>query len=223
MARLIRQHIGRSGGAVLAVVLFLLMPLARPGSGLPPASAAMQQEGAAAATPFDRLFIDMMVPHHMSATAMAQIALTRAQHAQIKSLARAIIAAQTKEIGQMKQWRAAWYGSAVTPPMDKMPMLPGLAMGMMDTMGDIARLKTATPFDKAFIDAMMPHHQMAIAAAKLELAHGSHSPITALALAVIEDQAREIGLMTAYRELWYGTGAMPSMSGLNNDATHAAG
>ncbi len=114
----------------------------------------------------------------------------------------------------MKRWRAAWYGSAATPPVDRMPMLPGLSIGMSDMGGDVARLKTATPFDKAFIAAMMPHHQLAIAAAKLELAHGSHSQLKALALAIIEDQARELGLMTAYSELWYATSTMPGMNGM---------
>jgi hypothetical protein len=64
--------------------------------------------------PFDRQFIDMMVPHHQGAVAMAHIALTRAQHPQIKWPARSIIAAQEAEIRQMTAWRKAWYGSATT-------------------------------------------------------------------------------------------------------------
>jgi len=66
-------------------------------------------------TPFDQQFIDMMAPHHQSAVAMAQIALTRTQHPQIKSLARSIIADQGSEIAQMKTWRTAWYVSSTTP------------------------------------------------------------------------------------------------------------
>ncbi len=205
----IHRPVRRALGAAL---LLMVVSLAQVGGVRPSAATAtVQHSRITAAAPFDRLFIDMMAPHHMSAVAMAQIALTRAQHLQIKTLARLIIAAQNKEIAQMKAWRAAWYGSAATPPMDKMPMLPGMSMGMMTTMGDIARLKTATPFDRAFIDAMLPHHQMAIAAAKLELTHGGHSQLTALALSIIEDQARETGLMTAYRDLWYGKGMMPGM------------
>jgi len=80
-------------------------------------------------------------------------------------------------------------------------------------MRDIATLKTANPFDKAFLDAMMPHHQLAIDAATLELAHGSHPQLKALALSIIKGQSREEGLMQAYRELWYG-GAMGAMGGM---------
>lgn len=55
---------------------------------------------------FDAMFIDMMVPHHESAVAMSQDALGKAQHPEIKTLAQQIIDEQTKEIDQMKKWRA---------------------------------------------------------------------------------------------------------------------
>ncbi len=182
-----------------------------------PTSAATRPTAAtrATASAFDQQFIDMMAPHHQGAVAMAQIALTRAQHPQIKTLARSIIADQNSEIAQMKAWRKAWYGSAATPGMADMPMLPGMTMGMsgMTMMHDITSLKTANPFDKAFIDAMLPHHQMAIDAATLELARGSHPQLKALALSIIKGQSREEGLMQAYREVWYGsaTGMMGGM------------
>jgi uncharacterized protein (DUF305 family) len=206
------RRVARPLGLALALTLFVPALVSQPA----PVSAAATRAPAKAA-PFDQQFIDMMTPHHMSAVAMAQIALTRAQHPQIKRLAQAIVSAQDKEIGQMKAYRKAWYGSATTPSMDHMPMLPGLPMGDMrmgmTMMGDIAHLKTAKPFDRAFIDAMLPHHQMAIDAAKLELANGSHPQLKALALSIIQDQAREQGLMQAYRELWYG-GSMGSMPGM---------
>lgn len=202
-------------GAALALVLLVAATSPR----VAPAWAAAHPAAQAAAmsAPFDRQFIDMMVPHHQSAVAMAQVALTRAQHPQIKSLAQSIIADQNSEISQMKTWRQRWYGSSTTPGMTNMPMLPGMTMSMsgMTMVHDIASLKTATPFDKAFIDDMMPHHQMAIDAATLELARGSHQQLKDLALAIIKGQSREEGLMQAYRELWYGS-AMGGMSGMGH-------
>ncbi len=62
--------------------------------------------------PFDRAFIDAMIPHHESAIAAARVAQEQAQRPEIKELARAIIAEQQREIDQMKVWRQAWYGSA---------------------------------------------------------------------------------------------------------------
>ena len=77
-------------------------------------------------------------------------------------------------------------------------------------------VNSTTPFDKAFIDAMIPHHQMAIKAAELELAHGTHARLRSLALSIIEDQAREIGLMQAYSDLWYGGSGMGHMGGMSH-------
>ncbi len=201
-------------GAALALTLLVAATSPR----VAPAWAATHPAAHAAAmsAPFDRQFIDMMVPHHQSAVAMAQVALTRVQHPQIKSLARSIIADQNSEISQMKTWRQQWYGSSTTPSMANMPMLPGMKMSMSGMMmvHDIASLKTATPFDKVFIDDMTPHHQMAIDAATLELARGSHQQLKDLALAIIKGQSREEGLMEAYRELWYG--GMGGMSGMGH-------
>lgn len=53
----------------------------------------------------DAMFIDMMIPHHQGAVTMARDALTRAEHPEIKEMARAIINAQTREIEQFRTWR----------------------------------------------------------------------------------------------------------------------
>ena len=64
-----------------------------------------------AGEPFDRAFIDAMIPHHESAIDAAKAAATRAQKPEVKKLAADIVAAQEREIAQMKEWRRAWYGS----------------------------------------------------------------------------------------------------------------
>ena len=55
---------------------------------------------------YDLMFIDMMTPHHQSAVTMAQDALVKAAHPEIKTLAQQIIDAQTKEIAQMTAIKA---------------------------------------------------------------------------------------------------------------------
>jgi uncharacterized protein (DUF305 family) len=59
--------------------------------------------------PFDRAFIDAMIPHHQSAIVMAQVALEESENPKIKELARNIVSAQQSEIEQMRQWREEWY------------------------------------------------------------------------------------------------------------------
>jgi uncharacterized protein (DUF305 family) len=57
-----------------------------------------------ASTDFDRMFLQMMIPHHEAAIAMAEQALTQAQHPEIKTLAQNIITTQRAEIGEMQSY-----------------------------------------------------------------------------------------------------------------------
>lgn len=59
---------------------------------------------------FDKAFLGEMIVHHQGAVQMAQLALTNANHKEIKDLANAIINAQNKEIETMLGWSKAWYG-----------------------------------------------------------------------------------------------------------------
>lgn len=58
---------------------------------------------------FDKAFLSGMIIHHEGAVEMAEAALQNARHQEIKTMANAIISAQTSEITQMKQWLKDWY------------------------------------------------------------------------------------------------------------------
>lgn len=57
---------------------------------------------------FDKAFIEMMIPHHQGAIDMAELAQENAKHAEIKTLATQIMAAQKREIDRMEQWQKSW-------------------------------------------------------------------------------------------------------------------
>jgi uncharacterized protein (DUF305 family) len=167
------------------------------------------------AAPFDQQFIDMMVPHHQGAVEMARIAQDRAKHQEVKTLADDIMHSQAAEIDRMQAWRKAWFGSSETPPMSAMPLLGGMAhegdegmqgdVATMDMAAEIDRLRAVEePFDRAFIDMMIPHHQSAIAAARKALAEAEQPEIRVLAEAIIAAQEREIVQMREWRERWCG-------------------
>jgi uncharacterized protein (DUF305 family) len=59
--------------------------------------------------PFDKAFIDAMIPHHRSAISMARLALQESDNPEIREIARNIVGAQKKEIAQMQEWRRKWY------------------------------------------------------------------------------------------------------------------
>lgn len=67
---------------------------------------------------FDKAFIDMMIPHHRGAIAMAKLQLDEGSHGELRRMAEEVIAAQTKEIEQMQSWRMRWYGSELPGAVD---------------------------------------------------------------------------------------------------------
>jgi len=166
------------------------------GMAATPTSGMAGMGGTPTSGDYDRDFIDMMVPHHQAAIDMAKVAQAHATHAELKSLADAIISAQEGEIAQMKGWRKAWYGS------DQIPAGMGShQMAGMDV--DLNQLAAANPFDRAFIDAMMPHHQSAITMAQEAQTKAMHQEIRDLAGRIVADQQREIDQMRAWRAQWY--------------------
>ncbi len=203
-------------GAALFITLAACAGTGGPGGSPSGAPSPSTPTGAslAAGSAFDQAFIDMMVPHHQSATEMAKLAQDRAEHEELRTLAGDIIAAQEAEITQMREWREEWFSSAETPPMDAMPMLPGMEMeGMdmgdgatMDMTEDIEELRDAEPFDLAFIEAMVAHHEQAIEAGEIALEESENPDIRSLAEEIISSQQAEIDQMTAWRSEWYPEG-----------------
>ena len=57
---------------------------------------------------YDKVFIEHMIAHHESAVDMAKLSATNAKHGEIKTLSNNIIASQSGEIDQMKQWMVDW-------------------------------------------------------------------------------------------------------------------
>lgn len=145
----------------------------------------------------DQQFIAMMIPHHQMAIDMAEIALERAEHPEIKQAAQDIITAQQREIDQMTAWQHEWFGDAT--PSASTPLTDS-QMGM-DM--DMNTLKVAEPFDKAFIDGMIPHHEGAIAMAKAVSTTTQRPEIKGLANQIITAQEGEISQMREWRSAWY--------------------
>jgi uncharacterized protein (DUF305 family) len=159
----------------------------------------------------DQHFIEMMIPHHQDAVEMANLALTRAKHPEIKTLAVAIKRDQTREIQQMRGWYKAWYGKEVsaTAMMNGSGMMgnQGTGQGMMTQNGmmrtDLVALKNVADFDKEFLRQMIPHHQMAVHMAQMVLNQKTRPEIRTLAQSIIRSQTAEIKQMQQWQQAWY--------------------
>ena len=148
---------------------------------------------------------------------MAALAKRKAYHAEIRTLAEDIISAQESEIATMKR---------IADDLPGHEAGGGGHMGMSDAeMGmetDPAMLDDAEPFDRAFIDMMVPHHEGAVAMAGQLLEDGEHRNLRATAQDIISAQTREIAQMKRWRKAWYGSARVPTDMGEHGsmDDTH---
>jgi uncharacterized protein (DUF305 family) len=145
----------------------------------------------------DQRFIDAMVPHHQGAIAMAEVTLQNAEHPELLQLAENVISTQQAEIEELRSIKEQELGTSEVP----MQMSPE-EMEMM-RMEDPAELANQRPFDEAFINAMIPHHESAIQMAQVALAESDNPAIRDLAGRIVDDQTREIERMRGWLEEWY--------------------
>jgi uncharacterized protein (DUF305 family) len=146
----------------------------------------------------DELFIDAMVPHHEGAVDMAEVALKNADHNEIKQLAEDIVSAQEAEIRKLKSIKQEEFGTSRVPMGMNAEQMEGMGMKM-----DPQSLAAEDPFDKAFIDNMIPHHQSAIEMAEVAAKETANPKIKDLANDIVEAQKREISQMEQWSQEWY--------------------
>lgn len=177
----------------------------------------------------DRKFVEQLVVHTQLGVDLANIARDRAEHPELVTLAGRMVTSQLADIATMKAWLGT--GNPVlqgAPPIDMEGMstdMQGLDTHMQDKMGttagippkgtpsgtvnaatvDLEGLKTVTPFDLPFLNAMIPHHEEAVALAK-QIALTTKDPaIKTLADHLVRDQGAEVTQMTGWRTKWYPT------------------
>lgn len=156
---------------------------------------------------YDLRFIDAMTVHHQGAVEMAKEAQQKSQRPEIKKLASEIINAQNQEIGQLKQWRKAWYPKAGTQLVayggaskSTVPMSDKQKQSMMMSQ-DLGAADAE--FDLRFINAMIPHHEGAITMANDALAKSQQAEIKKLSQNIVASQQKEIDQMKQWRKAWY--------------------
>lgn len=150
---------------------------------------------------YDRYFIANMIAHHQGAVDMANLALTNASHDEIKTLAKAIVSAQTSEINNMTSWQKDWGYPASSGEM----MMDHSSMGMMDTNAGMMQSlngKSGEDFDKAFLEQMIMHHQSAINMAAPGKTNAKHQEVKDLTAAIITAQTKEIKQMKQWQKDW---------------------
>ena len=153
----------------------------------------------------DKHFIEQMIPHHDGAIAMATLALEKSKRPEIKTLANTIIKEQNEEIENMISWYKNWFGKDVSKTNTSIMGGGLMSVGGMHMGGkeDIKILENAADFDEAFIEGMIPHHQLAIMMAQMLRSGTNRFEMLTLANNIIESQSREITKMQGWYNNWY--------------------
>ena len=140
----------------------------------------------------DVMFAQMMIPHHEQAIEMAEIALdpTVGASDDVRDLATRIVAAQDPEIVTMTGLLEAW-GKSITPEdgVDHGSMMKGMLS--VQELDELASL-TGSTFDARWAEAMIAHHEGAVAMAEEVLSGGLKPDARGLAEEIIATQEAEI-------------------------------
>ena len=191
------------------VVVLSLIALAGCSQGAstsgPPESPTANSAGAGAALLADHNeadvnFLTGMIPHHMQALMMVDLAAGKPQSPEFAQLLADVQAAQAPEIDQMSGWLQEW-----GEPVPEMMMDHGQA-GDMDAGDGMEGMLTGAEmtalaategdaFERAWLHAMVKHHRGAVKMAEAQLANGQHEGTLALAQAIVESQSAEIAYM----------------------------
>jgi uncharacterized protein (DUF305 family) len=154
----------------------------------------------------EKAFLTGMVDHHRSAIEMAKIAEKRGEDPYIKRLAGDIMSTQDPEIVRMVEIYERLFGGKLKPDPGAHEEL-GLSAeeaGMTHSPETTKMLQSAEPFDRAFVDEMVPHHEGAVKMAKVALKSTKDADLRELAEGIIATQEREIAEMNDFRTKKFG-------------------
>jgi uncharacterized protein (DUF305 family) len=145
----------------------------------------------------DVMFVQGMIPHHQQAVDMSQLALDGRAGAAVAELAGRITAAQDEEIatmrGMLSRWGVKEDEHAMHRSGDHSSMMGMLSDDQLDALAALS----GSDFDRAWLEAMIMHHEGAVVMAEAVLADGVDEEVRALATAIITAQQTEISEMRA--------------------------
>lgn len=124
-------------------------------------------------------FVFEMIPHHQEAVDSANIIFSETDNKELKKLTGNIIIAQTGEIEMLEKWKREWYGRSKYK-VDYVKSMPNLEK------------LSGKEREKAFIEGMIEHHQIAVKMAQQVLELNPRKEVADFARNVIRVQTAEI-------------------------------
>jgi uncharacterized protein (DUF305 family) len=161
--------------------------------GAPNGATSMPAPSPSAAN-YEQRFMMNMIDHHQMAVETAELCLAKAVHDELRAMCEDIIAAQSQEIDQMRQWLSDWYGIQYAPTMK-----PG-DQNMLERLASAS----GAEFEIAFMEMMVRHHARAIREGEQCLKKAYHADLIGMCHDIIATQSAEIAQLEAWLCQWYG-------------------
>jgi uncharacterized protein (DUF305 family) len=139
----------------------------------------------------DVTFAASMIPHHLQALDLTQLASTRAHDLWVRDLAGRVRSQREPEIRIFKAWLDTW-GEQPLPRDHKLP--GGVTQAKMTGLA----AASGTAFDRMFITLMIDHHEGALALARSEEEQGAHGDAKAMAGEIVVTQEAELKEMKKF-------------------------
>ncbi|GLY19689.1 lipoprotein [Kineosporia sp. NBRC 101677] len=172
-----------------------------PAAGSAHSASSSGTTGAAQAEPsFNSADIDFakgMIPHHVQAVEMADMASEKAINPKVKELAAQIMTAQGPEIetlsGLLSSWGEPVPSSEDSESMDGMDHeAAGHSGMMMSEQMDELEAADGAEFERLWVDMMVEHHEGAVAMSEAQVRDGSSAEAKQLAQTIADTQTEEI-------------------------------
>jgi uncharacterized protein (DUF305 family) len=129
----------------------------------------------------DVTFVRALIPHHRAGVALAEAGAARADRAEVRMLAGAIVSTQEDEARRMAGWLTTWQQPPAPTPAPTHVSRP-----------------PAADFDRTFVRALIDHQQEAIGLAETETAAGRNRNAVAFARQVVESRTAQIDQLRGY-------------------------
>jgi uncharacterized protein (DUF305 family) len=149
--------------------------------------------------PYDLQFLDTMIVHHQATIEMAQVAQSRAQHAELKGIAQKLADQEQQEMATMRSLREQWYPQQ---PSGINLDVPGMKKVVQTTAA--SKMKEISPdeFDLLFVELMAPYLARAVLMAQEAQQKATHEELRALAQTIIERDRNEIHHIMSWMGRW---------------------
>lgn len=201
----------RNRRTLLAPVIVLLLagcggaPAATTGPPVapgPPVSTSAAPAAGATATPgpfnpADVMFLQMMATHHGQGLELVRLAETRAQRAEVRTLAAAIDVTQSEEQETMRGWLRSWgKPTEADPDAHAHADHGGLPATGPEQIAALGRTSGAE-FEPAFLNLLIAHQHNAIEMARNEVRFGQDPAAKELAGRIDQSRTAQINQMLA--------------------------